>query len=269
MFFPDFLAHFLARFFVACFAHSVSLWFLKRRNMERERLSKKELVISTAFWVAICGAVIAAFNCDREKEDYRDNPYPYQPKNEKIIPPPRHVWAVLGEEFNHSSVKEKETLETALEKMKLYPEYFNEQDGQDMNIYFSIYQKAGEKYHIPWHLLWIIHKAESTVSRDPSAFEEGNLHYGAMQRAVNFYSKEDVRKATQGLEDLASLPQRHPDDWEEIAWAAFKMRNDMEYATQEGSNNPLFSALLSYSADEPAYYRYDLLLRYQSIFQSS
>lgn len=148
-------------------------------------------------------------------------------------------------------------------KMILRKDLFSEQDFEDLRIYYPIYAAASEKYNIPWYLLWITHKGESTVSRNPEVFKPGGLHHGSMQRAVKFYSKEDVRIATTGLEFLAELelPQRHFDDWEEIVWAASKLRRDWD------ATGSLLGALHSYSALGPAEFRYYQFQIFSQIFE--
>lgn len=150
---------------------------------------------------------------------------------------------------------------TAIEKkMQLRKDLFTEQDFEDLRMYYPIYQTAAEKYNFSWYLLWIIHQAESTVSRDSTAYEPGKLHYGPIQRAVKVYSKKDVKEATAGFEFLATLPQRHLDDWEEIVWAAAKLRADWD------AGGSLLAALYSYSDKEFAEARYQKFLLFSQIF---
>lgn len=152
---------------------------------------------------------------------------------------------------------------TAIEKkMQLRKDLFTEQDFEDIRMYYPIYAAASEKYKIPWYLVWITHKAESTISRDSTAYEPGRLHYGPIQRAVDVYSKEDVAAAAAGLEFLAAVPQRHYDDWEEIVWAASKLRRDQD------ASGSLLSALYSYVVDgESAEFRYQQFLLFSQIFE--
>ncbi len=147
-------------------------------------------------------------------------------------------------------------------KMKTRIDLFSEQDFEDLRMYYPIYAAASEKYKIPWYLVWIIHKAESTVSRNPTAYEPGRPHYGSMQRAVDVYSKEDVHVAAAGLEFLAAVPQRHYDDWEEIVWAASKLRKDQD------ASGSLLSALYSYVVDgESAEFRYQQFQIFSQVFE--
>src|SRR3989344_1216053 len=168
-------------------------------------------------------------------------------------------------ELNGNEQKLKEIsreLANVLETVDANPNIFDvEQDRQDLNMYFPIYKAAGEKFDIPWYLLWVIHQQESTVSRDESAFVvDSDWQYGAMQRATTLHFEENVTFATRGLEYLAQLPQRYPDDWREIAWAAMKISEDRQ------TTGTILSALARYSSYENALNRWDRALMLQSLF---
>lgn len=147
-------------------------------------------------------------------------------------------------------------------KLEANPELFDVQtDVEDLKIYYPIYRAAQDKFKVPWYLLWIMHQAESTVSKDPNAFVVGSYgQYGAMQRVTRFHFKEDVDFASRGLEFLADFNQRHPDDWQEISWAAMKISQDRQ------STGSILGALKRYSAAGSAEERYQRFLTLEAVF---
>lgn len=116
---------------------------------------------------------------------------------------------------------------------------------EDLKLYYPIYRAGQDKYGVPWELTWIIHQEESNVSRNPAAFES-NIHYGAMQRAVEYHTLEDRGRANEGLEYLGNLPVRHSDDAMEIILAT------AEVAEWAGPDRNFERALYKYSASGPA-----------------
>lgn len=146
---------------------------------------------------------------------------------------------------------------------------FSKQDVADINMYYPIYKAVGDRYDIDWYLLWIMHQEESTVSRNPHAFDGSNGYAGAMQRNPYFYPEEIVDGASEGLEYLAELPQRYPTDWREIAFAGWKISRDKNYAQNAGAGEPLLSALFAYSAQGPALSRWEKFNYFSNIFNES
>lgn len=123
------------------------------------------------------------------------------------------------------------------------------QQVEDLTMYYPVYRAGQDRYGVPWELTWIIHQEESSVSRNKAAFES-SIHYGAMQRAVQFHSIEDRDRANVGLEFLAALPVRHFDDAAEIILA------DAEIAEWAGPPKDYQKALFRYSAAGPAAERF-------------
>lgn len=151
--------------------------------------------------------------------------------------------------------KYKQELPDVLKKINA-----DSQQTEDLEIYYPIYRAAGDKFGVPWDLLWIVHEQESTVSRNAAAFES-NIHYGAMQRAVEFHPQEDVDRANVGLEYLQALPARHFDDAVEIVWAAAAV------GEWSGEQNDFHRALLRYSARGPAEERFQKFLELESFLK--
>lgn len=108
-----------------------------------------------------------------------------------------------------------------------------------LETYYPIYRVVGDRYKIPWYVLWVIHDAESTMSTDPDAFVAGRVYYGAMQRWLSGDSLHDqisVDNASCGLGYLANVPQKHPSDWQEISWAAWFINFWANYNQQQNPN---------------------------------
>ncbi len=132
------------------------------------------------------------------------------------------------------------------------------QQTEDLQIYYPIYRAAQDRFGVPWELIWIIHEAESNISRNGSAYE-CNIHCGPMQRSVAYHPQEDVNRANVGLEYLQNLPVRHFDDAAEIVWAAAAID---EWA---GLERDYQKALLKYSARGPAQERFQRFLESESL----
>ena len=155
--------------------------------------------------------------------------------------------------------------ETALEKYKAelprileiagtHPESFP--DVEALQMYYPIYRASGERFGIPWELLYIMHGEESTFSLDPRAFILESNQIGGMQRDKRYHPNEAVEQYFLGMENLLVLPVRHPDypnDAKELNYAAAEIS---EYA---GPAKDLYSALFKYSAAGPAEYRWEKL----------
>lgn len=135
-----------------------------------------------------------------------------------------------------------------------------EQDKEDLSIYYPIYRAAQDKYGVDWFTLWIIHKEESTVSRNPAAFVNGQRHIGAMQRSPQSHPQADVDRYFQGSEQLNSIPTRNSTDPKEIIYAGASIAENTDIT---GS---LLGALNKYSASGPAANRYARYLILKSIF---
>lgn len=170
-------------------------------------------------------------------------------------------------------LKEKEELlvkEKVLERMRVRPEMFSQNDFEDVDLYWKIWRDVAKKYQpewdergmgkFDWKLLWILQKQESTVSRNPDAFNDSSGHIGAFQRHPS-WSESLVDKAEEGLEYLAGLPQRYPTDSREAAFAAWHLTN-----IQKVDTDPVRGALRAYSAEGPAFRRYRIFLQYREIF---
>lgn len=132
---------------------------------------------------------------------------------------------------------------------------------EDLTIYYPIYRAGQDRFGVPWELTWIIHQAESTVSRNPAAYD-CKIHCGPMQRAVAFHPQEDVDRANVGMEYLGTLPVRHSIDAAEIVWASAAI------AEWAGEQRDFQRAFLKYSVRGPAEERFQRFLRLEELLKN-
>jgi|GEM_PF-4309282 len=149
--------------------------------------------------------------------------------------------------------KYKSELPRVLEIAQAHPENFP--DLEALQMYYPIYRASGERFGIPWELLYIMHGQESGFSTGTAAFVVTSDQYGCMQRNIYYHPQQDVDRyfASDNMDYLLTLPVRHFDDAEEIFYAAAVMK---EYTDQEGS---IQEALFRYSAAGPAKSRWEKL----------
>jgi hypothetical protein len=146
--------------------------------------------------------------------------------------------------------------------------YFSEAERiDDFNRYYPIYKAVEEKFNVPWLLLWIMHAAETTVSRDKNS-EQGDS-YGAMQ--VN-RGNRGLENPAAGREFLSLLPnQRYIDDCEEIFRGGFYIRKIADNIKRSQLNITDEEAVLNvvrydYSAVQHGKARVNQYLRMKTLF---
>lgn len=165
--------------------------------------------------------------------------------------------------------KDVNELDQIISKMKSNNDLFNRKYIEDVEMYYPIYKAVADKYDLDWYLIWIVHEKETGASAGKAGFASDSYYVGAMQRDPNIWTEEFVDKASEGLEDLAKLPQRHKDDWKEIAAGAKILdRNFDKYNEDLSENKAVLKALLLYSAEEPARERFDIYKDYKEVFTS-
>jgi hypothetical protein len=166
--------------------------------------------------------------------------------------------------------KDKEELGKILDIMKTHDEVFNNKKIEDVKMYYPIYKAASEKYDIDWFLLFIVHEAETGASRGDRGFAPDSYYIGAMQRDPNVWPDFYVEKSADGLEELAKLPQRHKNDWKEIAAAAHMLSDNFHNYKDQGESRgkAVLKALIRYSAEEYARDRFELYKEYNKVFNN-
>lgn len=149
------------------------------------------------------------------------------------------------------------------------PRYFTSSDLAAFQMYFPSY-KAGEiSYKVPWELLYIIHKEETTYSTDPNTYSR--LYSGAMQRSSVDWPDYLVDQAAKDWPYLAGLPQNYPNDWKEIIWGAKFIRDHANSISADYSSDEeaILNSLYSYSAAGPANRRIGRYRLIKPLFQNN
>lgn len=255
----------------------------ERNTLGREKLPKEFYISGAASVTITVGALVGLLihSTKAAEREYKDENSGFSLRVERLAyETPDILLADIESEGNQKQAEpevEFKSKNRLLEKNRLEqyavmkivednPQVFSKQDAVDVDMYYPIYKAAGDKFNVDWYLLWIVHQKESTVSRNLRAFDGSNGYAGAMQRNPYFYPEEIVDGASEGLEYLAELPQRHPTDWREIAFAAWKVNRDQQAAKEKGRSQPLLSALQAYGDDGEAYKRWQTYNSLKPIF---
>ena len=149
--------------------------------MEREKQINRKRKRTQIVWTSLAVGTLALASCgvkEASQENSNEN-VNSQPLNTRVVPTPEHL---RNPDFRIQSVQPiieriKDPKDQVLEVLREHSEVFSQNDIEDIGIYFPIYEKVGERYDLPWYLLFIVHKAESTASRNEGAFESGRRHY--------------------------------------------------------------------------------------------
>lgn len=119
-----------------------------------------------------------------------------------------------------------------------------EQIMEDASKFYPFYKAAEHEYGVPASLLMITHCFETTFSRNSTP--EASGYVGSMQRDADIYPYPYVAEAAKGWDFLGLLEQRYSqprgfitDDYEEILFAARKMREDAEHIKEIYRRNHL------------------------------
>lgn len=150
--------------------------------------------------------------------------------------------------------------------MSEHPSIFGKKKIEDVGIYYPIYRAVADKYKLDWYLLFIVHEAETGASAGKNGFVPGREFYGAMQLDRNTWSQDYINKAAKGLGYLAKFPQRHDDDWKQIAAGGEILSTNVKRYKKLGKDKSVLNALLLYSADNQALKRFKTYQTYEKLF---
>ncbi len=150
--------------------------------------------------------------------------------------------------------------------MSGHPKTFSDKKREDVEIYYPIYRAVADKYKLDWYLLFIVHEAETGASSGKRGFAPGAQYEGAMQLDRATWSQEYIESAVKGLKRLARLPQRHSDDWKNIAAAGKILSANIRKYRKLGKEEAVLNALLLYSADDQALRRFKTYREYEKFF---
>lgn len=253
----------------------------KDKQRGRFALRRRNIVLGTILAASI--SFVATDGTSEGKEVYRYAPYPREDLQTLMIHnktlddlPDLKAYNSQEDSANcnlhpvskkeQEKQKTDEQLQSVLSKIKANEDVFSDKYIKDVKMYYPIYKAVADKYHMDWYLLWIVHENETGASAGKKGFVLNSYYKGAMQRDPNIWTNDFVDKAAEGLEDLVSIPQRHKDDWKEIAAGAKILDRNIEQYADLGKMNAILNSLLLYSADEQAYKRFELYKKYDKIF---
>lgn len=143
---------------------------------------------------------------------------------------------------------------------------FSDKYKADINLYYPIYKPVADKFKLDWYLLFIVHEKETGASAGKRGFAPDSYYVGAMQRDPNTWSESFVKQASRGLEYLKDLPQRHSDDWREIAAGAAILDRNVDHYISLGKKRAVLNALRLYTPGVGGYQRFELYKKYEKLF---
>lgn len=234
----------------------------KITNYSRRDFVKIAAVTSASLWLPFLKApqADASPNTIALNEPFVESPI------EALPPTPINLQTYLS-----SIRQDQERLREVVEENDIFEGFKHftpEQRVEDFDIYFPIYLAGDLKYQIPWPLLWIMHAAETAISRNSEPNQGKQV--GAMQINSDYNYLEE---ATVGWEFLRNLPdQRYPDDWKELLKGALYIRNkadeikDLYYPKLSDENGILNVVKYRYSASEFGIARANQYLRIKALF---
>lgn len=244
--------------------------------MERETISRRDFLKAAA--VGVIGLVVkssadAVFS-DNLTKDYDIEPVTLPTETTesefltsgKIVEFPKKF---VEQKLSPAQIREKQVkseLSNILKIMSEHPRVFSKKKKEDIKIYYPIYRAVADKYKLDWYLLFIVHEAETGASSGKRGFVPDAQYQGAMQLDRNTWSDDYIQKATKGLKYLAKLPQRHSDDWEQIAAGGKILGANIRKYKRLGKEEAVLNALLLYSSDEQALKRFRTYKQYEKLF---
>lgn len=146
------------------------------------------------------------------------------------------------------------------------PQMFSEKKREDLKMYYPIYKPVADRFEIDWYLIFIVHEAETGASAGTRGFAADSYYKGAMQLDPNIWDQDFIKGASKGLKYLSVIPQRHEDDWMQIAAGAKILSRNFHAYESLGKHEAVLRALRLYSSREQAEKRYKTYLKYDELF---
>lgn len=191
---------------------------------------------------------------------------PSQPQTIIEFPRPKVEPKLSPAEIREAQVKKE--LKNVQKIMNKNVKVFGKKRIEDVNMYYPIYRAVADKYRIPWYLLFIVHEAETGASAGKRGFAPDSYYKGAMQLDPE-WTGSFMDGAAKGLKYLAKVPQRHSDDWKNIATGGRILSRNFRRYKRMGTDKATLNALLLYSAEGPAQKRYETFLQYEKLFPAA
>lgn len=156
---------------------------------------------------------------------------------------------------------------TKIEKiMEANPNVFSRKKIKDFSMYYPIYRPIADKFQIDWYLIFIVHEAETGASAGKKGFLDESYYKGAMQLDPEYWDQEYIKKAAKGLSYLANLPQRHADDWMNIAAGSKILADNFHKHKNLTKDRAVLFSLRRYSSREQADKRFETYKRFEKLF---
>lgn len=128
----------------------------------------------------------------------------------------------------------------------------NKQLIKDIKIYYPIIKPISDAYGLPWEVMMVTIEEESHASRSKGTFSKAKYPiYGIAQINVETWNSV-INKTAKRFAQLATLPQRNPDDWNMIAAGTeIIYKNYAQYMQKGlGNNQALLDALILYTGSQ-------------------
>lgn len=144
----------------------------------------------------------------------------------------------------------------------------NKQLNKDIGIYYPIIKPISDAYGLPWEVMMVTIEEESHASRSKDAFSKAKYPiYGIAQINVETWNPV-IKKTAKQFAQLATLPQRNPDDWNMIAAGTeIIYKNYVQYMQEGlGNNQAILNALILYTGSQNlAEYRLSQIRRLEEV----
>lgn len=245
--------------------------------MEREdQLSRRDLLrggITVLGAAAAAGATLMVSPVASGIESMIKDSSEPEPSFEPVVVPPDptvepSISQAIKRENRLQERQEQIAREMArIEKvMEANPNVFSKKKIRDFTMYYPIYRPIADKFQIDWYLIFIVHEAETGASAGTRGFLDSSYYKGAMQLDPESWNNQYIENASKGLSYLANLPQRHTDDWMNIAAGAKILADDFHKQKGLTKDQAVLFALRRYSSREQADKRFKTYQKYETLF---
>lgn len=244
--------------------------FMEKENLLSRRDFIKNVAVSTAGAVGATlasGPITTGIEAMVKDNSEPELPFvPTMPLRDSDADIPRHP--ILKPENPLQERQEQIAREMVkIEKiMEANPNVFSRKKIRDFSMYYPIYRPIADKFQIDWYLIFIVHEAETGASAGKKGFSDESYYKGAMQLDPEYWDQEYIKKASKGLSYLANLPQRHADDWMNIAAGAKILADNFHQNKNLTKDRAVLFALRRYSSREQADKRFETYKRFDKLF---
>jgi len=181
-----------------------------------------------------------------------------------VIPPPESRLSPQEQKIQDLQNETAQYVQIAQESGR-----FSDKEIADIKMYAPICIPPARERDIIWEACMVTIEEETGASDSIKAFNgQTSPYYGIAQRNVLIWPESYVADAAKGLEYLAKFPQRHPDDWKEIAAMTKMLADNLHNYESTGKNNALFLSLKLFTgSEELARQRLDRILQMEQVLK--